>query len=189
MHTSTTSLPRTDSADDDTLWPHEVEELVAKIHAAQAQQASAQKELEADPAYDKASEAAIEARLALDATNAALDKIRAPYAERIKLAAETEAQLRDLVLRKWPKDVGKTIGAATVSTRRGLARKPSVTPAELVGRLGQLLGDTAAAKVVTGVTLDEKLLLGAWDLHGAELARVLDLVEKRSLTIRKPTEA
>lgn len=171
-----------------TLTPAEIVELVAQIHEAQREADLAAEDRARDASVDAALLDVARARKALEVAMQAEEEASRKYTERVVLAHERERELRARILAGWPDWSTKSIGRATITTRRSVALAPDAMPLDVVHALHDLLGPGAAAKVVTGVSLDDKHLLPLFNLYGDALARVLRVDERRSLTIRKPGE-
>lgn len=167
----------------------EVEDLVAQIHAARAEAAAAQAEREADPAVQKGVESVAIVRRALDLEMAAAAEVARKYDERVAFAEEKEMELRRRIEAGWPHGEGKTIGLATMTTRRSIELAKGLPPCDAFRKLDIILGATGALpKVVVGLKLDAKAALVFAETMPA-LGEVLRVEETRSLTIRAPKEA
>lgn len=170
------------------LTPPEVLDVVAQIHEAQRDAAQALADRANDANVDAALLEVAKAKKALEAAVLAEAAISQKYGERVIMAQEREKALRARLLAGWPDWSTKSIGRATITTRRSVALAPDAKPLAVVHTLHELLGAPAAARVITSVSLDDKLLLPLFELHGDDLAPILRVDEKRSLTIRKPEE-
>lgn len=165
----------------------EVEALVAQIHKARAEAAAAKAEREADPTVQEAVlEVARTLKANVDAQAAEAEASR-KYDERVQLAEEKEAELRARIEQGWPGDV-KTIGLATMQTRRSVDLARGLPAADAFRKLDAILGATGALpKVVIGLKLDAKAALTCAETMPA-LKDVLVIEEKRTLAIRAPKE-
>lgn len=167
----------------------EIEDLTRQVHEAQAEQAQAAAERDADPTTEVLAMRVAEAKLALDNALKASAEAAQKYDERIRLAKEREDALRSRILAGWPVGEGKTIGYATVATRRTCALRHGVDAVKAFRMLDVMLGTTGALpKIVVGIKIDPKAALPLLDAM-PNLGEVLSVEESRSLTIRQPKEA
>ena len=168
------------------LW--EVEDLVAQIHQAQRDAAAAMREKEEDPHVQELELEVAKARRALDVAEIRRVEASRKYDERAQLALEEEKHLRARLAEGWPRGE-KTIGYASMQTRRSCNLKPTLPAAEAFRKLDALLGATGALpKIVTGIKIDAKGALPLLDAMPA-LSDVLQVEETRVLAIRQPKEA
>lgn len=172
----------------ENLTPEEIETLVSQIHQHQRDQAQADKDAEADPLVEAASLAIGAQRAQLTAAETKLQAARAKYDERKAFASDAEEELRARLTKAWPQGE-KTVGYASMVTRRNAIVRADVTSTDAFRVLDRVLGPTGAlGKVVTGLKIDAKTALPLVDALPA-LREALDITESRSLTIRQPKEA
>lgn len=166
----------------------EVEHLTAQVHAAQRDIQQAVDERANDAAVDAALLEVAKAKQALDRATIMEAALSAKYGERVIEAQEREKALRQRLIEGWPDQGAKSIGCASLTTRRTVTVRENVGPVQAFRALDTLLGATGILpSAITRIEVDSKLLLPLVDSMPA-LRDVLSVRESRSVTIRKPKE-